>query len=81
MWGTTAPIDTTSVSYVFHQHDTVQGHSGGPIYDFNNGVRQLLAIHKGPFTDSANAGIKFRKRVFDFVETARGSWPSSFCDW
>ncbi|MBX2802793.1 MAG: trypsin-like serine protease [Myxococcales bacterium] len=81
MWGMKAEIDSTSVSYVFHDHDTNEGQSGSPIYDYNGGNRQIVAHVKGTWTGSDNRGIKLRSRVFDFMQSAREKFPSSHCDW
>ena len=80
MWGMSAEIDSTSASYVFFDHDTQEGQSGSPIYDYNGGNRQIVAHVKGEWTRWDNRGIKMRGRVFDFVEAQQDYRPSSYCN-
>jgi hypothetical protein len=81
LWGTSKQITRTEVPYIFHTHDAVGGQSGSPVYDFNNGNRQILGIHQGSYTAVENRGIKIRNLVFDFIDTARDDHPSSVCDY
>jgi hypothetical protein len=80
-WGMEAEIDSTSASYVYHDHDMQEGQSGSPIYDYNGGNRQIVAHWKGAWTATGNRGIKMRGRVFDFIEAARDEYDSSICSW
>ncbi len=79
MWGMEAEIDTTSASYVFFDHDTDEGQSGSPIYDYNGGNRQIVAHVKGGWTGVDNRGVKMNDRLFDFVEAVRDEQPSDVC--
>ncbi|MDX1556442.1 MAG: trypsin-like peptidase domain-containing protein, partial [Xanthomonadales bacterium] len=57
MWGMSEKIVSTSLSYAYYKHDTQGGHSGSPVYQYNGGNRQIIAVHKGESV-TTNRGIK-----------------------
>lgn len=78
LWGHSAKITRTTVNYVFYKHDTQNGHSGSPVYQINNGNRQIVAVHQGGFTAVENRGVKIRSSVFDNISAVIGLWPSEY---
>jgi V8-like Glu-specific endopeptidase len=49
----------------YYMHDTQGGHSGSPIYQYNGGNRQVVAVHKGAYTPLENRGVKVTLSVFN----------------
>ena len=80
MYGMSETVTRTDATYLFYQHDTTKGHSGSAIYDYNNGNRQVVGVHQGPFTGVENRGVKLRDLVVDFIDAVRGDYPSSYCN-
>lgn len=80
MYGMSETVTRTDATYLYYQHDTINGQSGSPIYDYNGGNRQVVGVHKGPFSLAENRGVKIRDLVFDFIDAVRDDHPSSYCN-
>jgi V8-like Glu-specific endopeptidase len=78
MWGMSATIARTTATMAYYRHDTQDGHSGSPIYQYNGGNRQLVAVHKGAYTSVENRGVKITNTVFDNISAVKAAWPSSY---
>jgi V8-like Glu-specific endopeptidase len=80
LWGHSAKITRTTIPYAFYKHDTQPGHSGGPIYQWNNGNRRIVAVHKGAYSAIENRGVKIRSSVFDNIADVIGFHQSDYWD-
>ena len=80
MYGHQKSVRRTEVSYVFTAHDLQSGHSGGPVYKYNGGNRQIVAVAKSKYSLVENRHVKIRKSVFDMLIAVMEGTPSSHCD-
>lgn len=78
MWGMTSTINWTSDAMAYYSHDTQPGQSGSAVYDYNNGNRQIVAVHKGAYTPLENRGVKVNLSVYTNIITVVAAYPSSF---
>ena len=78
-YGHLKPVRRTEASYVFTAHDVQEGHSGGPVYVWDNGKRNIVAIVKSSYTSQENRHLKIQSRVFDTLLAVMNARPSSYC--
>ncbi|MFK7888601.1 MAG: serine protease [Gammaproteobacteria bacterium] len=78
MWGMSRNIARTTLSFAYYSHDTQDGHSGSPIYQYNGGNRKIVAVHKGAFSGLENRGVKINRQVFDNIQAVKAAWPSAY---
>ena len=79
MYGHAKDVRRTEVSYVFTAHDMQGGHSGGPVYKWDGGERNIVAIAKSEYSAVENRHLRIRGLVFDTLVSAMNAHPSSFC--
>ncbi len=79
MYGHQKRVRRTEVSYIFTAHDLQGGHSGGPLYKYNGGNRQIVGIVKSDYSSVENRSLRIRGPVFDSIVAVMDAWPSSYC--
>ncbi|WP_106093142.1 trypsin-like serine peptidase [Enhygromyxa salina] len=80
MYGHQKVVRRTETSWIFTAHDLQQGHSGGPVYEFDAGKRKIVGIVKGSYTSVENRHLRIRGLVFDLITNGLNAMPSTHCD-
>ncbi|PRP94600.1 trypsin-like serine peptidase [Enhygromyxa salina] len=79
LYGHKKPVRRTEASYVFTAHDAQPEHSGGPVYKFDGGDRNIVAIVKSKYSAVENRHLRIWGFVFDTIVAVMNAHPSSHC--
>lgn len=81
LYGDDGVIATQNWGQLGHTSDTQPGHSGSPVYKYNNGDRRVIAIHAyGAGDTGQNWGTRIRSAVSENICDWIDTWHSSFAN-
>jgi V8-like Glu-specific endopeptidase len=73
LWGMSTSLKRVYSHSVRHEADTATGQSGSALYKYNNGDRQVVAVHKGAYW-KWNRGPRINDREFDNLWHWKHDW-------